>query len=81
MRIQLTVFAGLVAGAFAEPASSDPYKWCAVLGGSGSTRCYFHTVEQCRASISGGTSFCSENHFYDGKSNDSAPAPQVRRRR
>ena len=50
------------------PAAADPYRWCAVLGMSGDvgTNCYFMTLEQCRATISGVGGFCTPNNFYTG---------------
>jgi len=67
--------------AFCESATADPYKWCAVRGGSGSSSCYFLTIDQCRAAISGGTSFCTENPFYDGRPVDPSGSSQGRRNR
>jgi hypothetical protein len=50
------------------PATADPYRWCAVLGGSNDvgTNCYFMTLEQCQATISGVGGFCTPNNFYTG---------------
>ena len=45
---------------------ADPYRWCAEYGGGG-TNCYFVTLEQCRAAISGNGGFCRQNGFYDGR--------------
>jgi uncharacterized protein DUF3551 len=52
----------------AAPATADPYRWCAVLGGTGDvgTNCYFMTLEQCQATISGVGGFCTPNNFYTG---------------
>jgi hypothetical protein len=63
---------GLLAlSAFASsPAAADPYRWCAVYGTSGDdngTNCYFVTIEQCRAAVSGNGGFCAPNNFYDGR--------------
>jgi hypothetical protein len=42
--------------------------WCATYGaGFGSESCYFMTIEQCRASVSGLGGFCRPNNLYDGK--------------
>jgi len=50
------------------PSRADPYRWCAQYGGkSGVVNCYFVTLEQCRAAISGNGGFCNPNNFYDGK--------------
>jgi len=62
-----TVLAGLMAS---PTAHADPYRWCAVYGGGndgGSSNCYFVTIEQCRAAISGNGGFCAPNNFYDGR--------------
>jgi hypothetical protein len=80
VRTVIVLVASLMASAFSGPAQADPYKWCAVAGGTGSMRCYFHTIEQCRASV-GGTSFCTQNNFYDGKPVDSAGRPRARTNR
>jgi hypothetical protein len=45
---------------------ADPYRWCAEYGGGG-TNCYFLTLEQCRAAVSGVGGFCVPNNFYDGR--------------
>ena len=55
---------------FSGPTHADPYRWCAEYGsgeGGGGTNCYFMTLEQCRASISGNGGFCTPNNFYDGR--------------
>ena len=54
----------------ASSASADPYKWCALYSmgrGGGAQNCYFVTLEQCRAAVSGVGGFCKENLFYDGR--------------
>jgi hypothetical protein len=74
----------LLAGALPETASADPYKWCAVYGGAdnGGTNCYFMTLEQCRATVSGAGGFCQPNGFYDGRPvTGSGSAPTLRRGR
>jgi hypothetical protein len=50
------------------PAAADPYRWCAVLGSTSDlgTSCYFMTLEQCQATISGVGGFCTPNNFYTG---------------
>jgi hypothetical protein len=70
MRIAITVLFTLVVASAVEPARADPYRWCADYGGGrggGSSNCYFVTLEQCRAAISGNGGFCRENGFYDGR--------------
>ena len=52
------------------------YPWCAfynVMGGV--TECFFHNLEQCRASVSGVGGFCSPNPAYV------EPPPPARRKR
>jgi len=50
------------------PAAADPYRWCAQYGpdGDGGTNCYFLTLEQCQAAVSGNGGFCTPNNFYTG---------------
>ena len=69
MRIVLAAFAVLIVGSPADTARADPYRWCAVYGGSadGGTSCGFITLEQCRAAVSGVGGFCEPNQFYDGR--------------
>ena len=45
----------------------DNTRWCAQYGGSlgGATNCGFFTIEQCRATLSGGSDFCVPNQFYN----------------
>jgi len=53
--------------------AADPYRWCAVYGGGGeggATNCYFVTIEQCRAAVSGMGGFCYHNPFYTGPAAD-----------
>ena len=38
--------------------------WCLNKGGTGSTNCGYYSYQQCMASVSGGTSFCRQNGFY-----------------
>jgi hypothetical protein len=64
-------------------AEADPYRWCATYGKGfgGAENCYFMTIEQCRASVSGLGGFCRPNNFYDGKPvMTPEDAPIVRRR-
>jgi hypothetical protein len=70
MRMTLAVLVTVLAGTAATPAHADPYRWCGVYGGSdgdNGTNCYFMTLEQCRASVSGIGGFCTANNFYDGR--------------
>ena len=71
MHASIATAAGLLAlCAFAtSPAAADPYRWCAVYGNTddNGTNCYFVTIEQCRAAVSGNGGFCAPNNFYDGR--------------
>ena len=68
MRALLAVI-GIVA--LGSTAQADPYRWCAVYGdgfrGGGSQSCYFMTLAQCRAQISGLGGFCRPNPYFDGR--------------
>ena len=68
MRLAIAAFATLIASSLTGDAKADPYRWCAEYGGGrgGATNCYFVTLEQCRAAISGNGGFCMPNNFYDG---------------
>jgi hypothetical protein len=69
MRRTLLAFAVLGVGLLSQPAQADPYRWCAQYGGGrsgGGTNCYFMTLQQCRAAISGNGGFCRPNPFYTG---------------
>jgi len=68
--VSTAAFAGLLALAAFVPADSakaDPYRWCAMYGARGATNCYFATLDQCRAALSGMGGFCQPNNFYDGR--------------
>jgi uncharacterized protein DUF3551 len=69
---------------FAESAEADPYRWCAVYSGGsfggGGTNCYFVTLGQCQAAVSGVGGFCAPNNFYDGRP-VATPGDGGRRRR
>ena len=73
MRIILAALAAVVAASMSDAARADPYRWCAVYsgggtgGGGGGGNCYFLTLEQCRAQVSGLGGFCEPNQFYDGR--------------
>jgi hypothetical protein len=83
MRILAAICAILVVGLYAEPSAADPYKWCAVYGGSqgGSTNCYFTTLDQCHATVSGTGGFCQANGFYDGRPVETPGSASTSRRR
>ncbi len=69
MRRTLLTLTVLGAGLLCQPANADPYQWCAVYSGDrgGAENCYFVTIEQCRAAVSGVGGFCRVNGFYDGQ--------------
>ena len=84
--VSIAAFAGLLALAAFVPADSakaDPYRWCAQYGPSedGGTNCYFVTLEQCRAAISGAGGYCTPNNFYNGAPVSSEDAPRRSRSR
>jgi hypothetical protein len=61
-----------------SPAHADPYRWCALgIGDSGASNCYYVTLEQCQAAVSGAGLYCRPNNFYTGP--EGAPAPSRRR--
>lgn len=68
MRRTLLALTVLGTGLLCQPASADPYRWCATYSGDrgGAENCYFVTIEQCRAAVSGVGGFCRVNGFYDG---------------
>jgi hypothetical protein len=77
--------APVLAPMLATEASADPYRWCALYNagrGGGAQNCYFMTLAQCQAAVSGVGGFCTQNQFYDGRPvttpEDRAP---VRRKR
>lgn len=51
-----------------DAAKADPYRWCAdyTFGRGGASNCWFMTIEQCRATVSGVGGYCRPNPFYDG---------------
>ncbi len=83
-RMTFAAFGVLAASSAFDAAQADPYRWCAdytVLGGIGARNCYFLTLEQCRATVSGVGGMCVENQFYDGiGATDTRPARRVKPR-
>jgi hypothetical protein len=70
MRIAIAALFLIVVATVAEPAKADPYRWCAVygsFGGGGVESCWYLTLEQCRATVSGLGGFCKESAWYDGR--------------
>lgn len=63
------VLAGLSLGSTAQ---ADPYRWCAQYGpaAGGGTNCYFVSLPQCRAAVSGVGGFCRPNPFYTGRNRE-----------
>ena len=83
MRYVFAVLISLVAGSAFSSAKADPYKWCAIMGGGedgGMVSCYFLTLEQCNATVTGVGGFCRVNLWYDGRPEGSPPAAQARKK-
>jgi Protein of unknown function (DUF3551) len=79
MRFVLAVLAGVVGGSAFDTARADPYRWCAIMGGGqdgGMISCYFVTLDQCKATVSGVGGFCRVNFSYDGRPEGSPPPAQ-----
>ena len=75
----LSALAALVL--FAPTAGqAEPYKWCAVYGGSagGASNCGFVSYEQCMETLRGMGGFCERNLFYTGPAEP--PAKKARKR-
>ena len=53
--------AATLVGTVSAPALADRAPWCAVLGREGSTECLYHSLEQCRATVSGIGGYCYQN--------------------
>jgi hypothetical protein len=83
--LAIVVLGIAAAGCPFETAKADPYRWCAdygELGGIGGRNCYFMTLEQCRATVSGVGGICVPNPFYDGLPIDgSKPVRRTKRPR
>lgn len=81
MRIAVVTALALLSAALTfDEARADPYRWCAYYSGrSGGTNCYFMTLGQCRAAISGVGGVCRLNPFYTG-SNDGGPPRRKKKR-
>jgi len=65
MRIVIAGLVGLIVGLAAEAAHADQYKWCAEYSGrgGGSSNCYFVTLAQCQAAVSGVGGYCRRSNF------------------
>ncbi len=68
MRLMFAGLAMLIASSMTDAAKADPYRWCAEYGGGrgGGTNCYFMTLQQCQAAVSGNGGFCRPNGYYTG---------------
>jgi hypothetical protein len=67
MRIVVATLALSFVGAILDDAKADPYRWCAQYSGkASSTNCYFVTLGQCQAAVSGVGGFCSPNPYFSG---------------
>src|SRR5258707_15427457 len=56
MRTAIAALFSLMVLSAAVPAKADPYRWCAVygsFGGGGAESCWYLTIEQGRAAVSG----------------------------
>ena len=71
------------AGSTFDAARADPYRWCAdlTITRGGASNCWFLTLEQCRATVSGAGGYCRPNPFYDGLPIDTPPARRGKRQR
>jgi hypothetical protein len=69
----------LILAAGTLPGHSGDYHWCANDGQSrsGGLACYYATLDQCRAAVSGSGAFCMPNYADPERQ----PNPPTRRRR
>lgn len=79
----LWMMAGIVASATMLDANSQvraeiDYPYCLVSAGYAEGRCYYSTLEQCKAAAAGG--YCDKNPFYAAGSAPAAGAVRKRRR-
>ena len=70
--LTIGVSAGLSSDEAQAQSGRDPYRWCADYsdGLDGAKNCYFITLEQCRAAVSGAGGYCVPNPFYTGPTED-----------
>jgi uncharacterized membrane protein len=67
MRLIIAAVALVTASsAFDGAQAQDRYRWCAQMGQTGSTNCYFVTHKQCREAVAGTGGSCVPNQFYTG---------------
>jgi len=84
MRIAIAALFSVMVLSVSTPAKADPYRWCAVFGsfgGGGVESCWYLTIEQCRAAVSGIGGFCKESAWYDGRPVSSDVSPTRPRKR
>ena len=84
MRIVVATLFSLAVLSAVEPVKADPYRWCAVygsFGGGGVESCWYLTLEQCRATVSGLGGFCKESAWYDGRPVSTDGSPSIRHRK
>jgi hypothetical protein len=85
MRIAIAVLFSMIIVSAVEPAKADPYRWCAQyggFGGGGVESCWYLTIEQSRAAVSGIGGFCRESGWYDGRPvSTDGPLPKPHRKR
>ena len=62
-----TLLAAVAIDGTQHSTQADPYRWCAMYSARGATNCYFVSLDQCRAALSGMGGFCQPNNFYDGR--------------
>jgi hypothetical protein len=79
MRVALLLVVITSAAFLATQAQADPYRWCAIYRGS-SESCYFVTIEQCQASVSGRGGFCRPNYYSDRQLRQPSKANPMGRR-
>jgi Protein of unknown function (DUF3551) len=69
MRFVLAGCVVMLCGVSFDTAKADPYPWCAEYTGGGlggSSNCYFMTLQQCQATVSGVGGYCTQNSYYTG---------------
>lgn len=76
------VIASLLGGSETRAQQHDPFPWCADYGFgglAGARNCYFKTLGQCQATVSGVGGYCVPNPFYTGPDR-ATPAQRSRSR-
>ena len=82
MRVAIAALLLVAVGAAFDTAKADPYRWCAIFSGDlgGVRSCYFMTLEQCQATVSGVGGNCSPNPWYTGATADTSTSRRARPR-